>query len=181
MHVDYGINDAPNWNSAAYIDTNYDPTMSTNNVTIPSSQCIAADIFPGLELAQSVALRLFGTFYNLFYVILVNLVLQAIISGLFIDTFSSMRAESEAKEADMKNSCYICFFSRDDFETAGLSFDAHIRGEHNVWKYVWLKLHLELSDLSNFSGPNCLRPHSVVINRPSQVSCLSRRVGCFSR
>jgi ABC-type Fe3+-siderophore transport system permease subunit len=56
--------------------------------------------------------KLAGTVYNLTYTILINLVLQAIVSGLIIDTFSSMREENEAIQADIKDKCFICSLSR---------------------------------------------------------------------
>jgi len=91
--------------------------------------------------------------YNLSFVLLINLVLQAVVSGIIIDTFSEMRAENEAKEADMNTICFICSINRDDFEQAGISFSDHIREEHNMWKYLYFKLYLDLKDPLSFSGP----------------------------
>ena len=53
-----------------------------------------------------------GSVYNAVFVILLNLVLQAIISGLIIDTFGEMRAENEAIENDIKAMCFICSIDR---------------------------------------------------------------------
>jgi hypothetical protein len=53
-----------------------------------------------------------GSAYNAVFVILLNLVLQAIISGLIIDTFGEMRAENEAIESDIKAMCFICSIDR---------------------------------------------------------------------
>ena len=49
-----------------------------------------------------------GSVYNWVFVILINLVLQAIISGLIIDTFGEMRAENEEIENDIRAGCFIC-------------------------------------------------------------------------
>ena len=49
-----------------------------------------------------------GSIYNWVFIILINLVLQAIISGLIIDTFSEMRAENEEIEMDIRAGCFIC-------------------------------------------------------------------------
>jgi hypothetical protein len=97
--------------------------------------------------------RITGTVYNLVYTILINLVLQAIVSGLIIDTFSSMRNASEEVEADIKGYCFICSIDRDDFEQSGVSFVHHVKEEHNMWKYLWFKLYLEAKDPLTFSGP----------------------------
>lgn len=49
-----------------------------------------------------------GSVYNWVFVILINLVLQAIISGLIIDTFGEMRAENEEIDKDIRAGCFIC-------------------------------------------------------------------------
>lgn len=48
-------------------------------------------------------------------------------------------------------SCFI--FSRDEFEQAGVSFEEHINDEHNMWKYIWFQIYLELKDPLSFSAP----------------------------
>lgn len=52
--------------------------------------------------AYQLAFIIAASLFNLSYVILVNMVLGAIIAGLIIDTFSQMRSENEAIEADMQ-------------------------------------------------------------------------------
>lgn len=93
-----------------------------------------------------------GTAYNLIFIILINLVLGAIISGLIIDTFSEMRAESEEILEDIKSKCFICSISKDEFEQAGVSFQQHIKEEHNMWNYMWFQLYLELTDPLSYSS-----------------------------
>jgi inositol 1,4,5-triphosphate receptor type 1 len=92
-----------------------------------------------------------GTFYQLFYVILINFVLQAIISGLIIDTFSAMRNESDVIEEDIRKQCFICSIPRDEFDQVGLSYTTHIKEEHNMWHYVWFKIHLGMKDETTLS------------------------------
>jgi hypothetical protein len=55
-----------------------------------------------------VALSMAGTMFNFIYVVLINLVLQAIISGLVIDAFSELRDENAVIERDSTNKCFIC-------------------------------------------------------------------------
>ncbi len=59
-----------------------------------------------------IATLVMGSVYNAVFVIIINLVLQAIISGLIIDTFGEMRAESEQIEADIQGQCFICSIDR---------------------------------------------------------------------
>lgn len=129
FHLDYGLNNSPSWDGS-YI----------------------APKLP-MHFVYSVLLsNVLGTVYNLIYVILINLVLQAIISGLIIDTFSSMREENEKVAADIADKCFICSILRDDFEQAAVPYQEHIKDEHNMWHYVWFKLYLELKDPVSYSS-----------------------------
>jgi hypothetical protein len=42
---------------------------------------------------------------------------------------------------------------RDEFESNGVDYKQHIAKEHNMWKYVWLKVYLEQRDPLLFTGP----------------------------
>ena len=134
VHLDYGFNNPPNWASTSYIR----PDIKGLN--------------QGTALGILIS-KFAGTLYNLIYTILINLVLQAIVSGLIIDTFSAMREENENIQADINDKCFICSIPRDEFEQAGVSFQKHVTTEHNMWKYLWFKLHLQAKDPLNFSGP----------------------------
>ncbi len=57
-------------------------------------------------------MTVFGTLFNFIYIVLINLVLQAIISGLIIDAFSELRDENEAIEKDTASKCFICSIDR---------------------------------------------------------------------
>ena len=48
---------------------------------------------------------------------------------------------------------FIFFRVRDEFEQAGVSFEEHINDEHNMWKYIWFQIYLELKDPLSFSAP----------------------------
>lgn len=113
-----------------------------------------------------------GTFINFVYIILINLVLQAIISGLIIDTFGEMRQQNEDIEQDIYDKCFICDISRllhsfeyisydnffvnifrDEFEQAEIPFKEHVTSEHNMWHYLWFMLYLDSIDPLSFTGP----------------------------
>ena len=134
VHLDYGFNNPPNWYPTTYIK----PDIIGLNM--------------GTELGILIS-KFTGTIYNLIYTILINLVLQAIVSGLIIDTFSSMRVKNEQIQQDIKEKCFICSIDRDELEQAGLSFLNHIKVEHNMWKYLWFKIYLESKDPLNYTGP----------------------------
>lgn len=68
-----------------------------------------------------------GSVYNFFFVVVMNFVLLAIISGYIIDTFGSMRDANEAIEQDKRNRCFVCSLKREEFERNGISFTKVIR------------------------------------------------------
>ena len=84
-------------------------------------------------------------FDNLFNLILVILVLQ-IVSGIIIDTFSSMREDAENVEEDAKNNCFICGKTRDEIEKIEArqgAFEKHTTNLHNPWSYIYFMLYLQ--------------------------------------
>jgi len=71
-----------------------------------------------------------ATVFNFIYILLINMFITAIISGIIIDTFGELRGNADAIEEDNYNSCLICSLSREDFDRVGLSFEKHIKEEH---------------------------------------------------
>ena len=106
LHVDYGISNSFTWNSPGFIEPNFAPF----NVWIPDPYW------------AGIASGVFGSAYNMFYFVCVGQVLQAIISGLIIDTFGKMREENEENAENMRSMCFACSLSRDSFERNNLSF-----------------------------------------------------------
>ena len=133
-HIDYGLNVAPNWDYGSFVK----PDLAGWFASSPWGFLISS---------------IFGSFFVISFIILINLVLQSVISGVIIDTFGSMREEAEAIEADIKGGCFICSISRDEFESNGIDYNSHIKDEHNMWKYVWLKYYLLEKDPLLFTGP----------------------------
>lgn len=93
LHIDFGLLSPPEWIGEGYID----PFMG---------QWFESKVY-GKILSV-----LAGTSFNLIYIILFNLVLQAIISGFIVDTFGAMRAEQEMIEEDIRVRCFICGIER---------------------------------------------------------------------
>ena len=61
---------------------------------------------------------------------------------------------------------FVLIDTRDEFEQAAVSFETHIREEHNMWKYLWFMLYLELKDPISFSGPE---HHAYVLMKDRKV------------
>jgi hypothetical protein len=127
LHVDYGLSQPPLWNGDSYIQSTV------------------------YFWSNSIGSAVFGSIYTIIYIILINLVMQSIISGLIIDTFSAMRSENERIEADMTSRCFVCGISKGALEKGGISFEEHTRRDHHSWNYVWLKIYLDGKDATSLS------------------------------
>lgn len=90
--------------------------------------------------------------YNFTYMVIVNLIITAIISGIIIDTFSSLRTQSEEVNDDTKNRCFICNIDREEFDRSNIDFETHIKQYHNMWHYVWFFMYLERKNRDDFTG-----------------------------
>ena len=78
-------------------------------------------------------LRFFTDF--IFYICVVLLLLN-MFNGVIVTTFSQIREESNKKEEDMKNRCYICNINRVDFQKNKVDFGEHQKYEHNINNYI---------------------------------------------
>jgi hypothetical protein len=134
LQIDYGLVNPPEWVGDGYID----PYISAD-----------AESTSYGHISSIIA----GSVFNFSYIILINLVLQAIISGLIIDTFSEMRAESDEIEVDIREKCFICSIDRDEFEQLDIPFVEHVKSEHNMWQYIWFIIYLESKDPLSYTGP----------------------------
>jgi len=93
-----------------------------------------------------------GSIFGFLYYFLINLVITAIVSGIIIDTFAQMRSDRNDVEQDLKGSCFICDIEPEDFEQFNVRFSDHIKQDHNMWQYVWLKIYLRDKDRTQYSG-----------------------------
>lgn len=90
--------------------------------------------------------------FQIIYYLIINLVITAIISGIIIDTFAQMRSDVKEVQDDLVSTCFICDISPEEFEAHNISFQQHITEQHNVWKYVWLKMYLREKDKMAYNG-----------------------------
>lgn len=67
----------------------------------------------------------------LFYFVVIVIILN-LIFGVIIDTFADLRSEKQQNEEILKNTCFICGLQRSAFDNKTISFEEHIRSEHNV-------------------------------------------------
>jgi hypothetical protein len=99
VHIDYGLSNAPQWiGSSSFVK----PDLSGR------VQWFTQESNPFGFLISSTL----GSIYTISFVILINLVLTSIITGIIIDTFSAMREESDRIEEDIRSNCFICSIAR---------------------------------------------------------------------
>jgi hypothetical protein len=73
---------------------------------------------------------------DMVFFISVLLLLLNMINGIIVSTFSAIREESEQKADDEVNRCFICSIDKMEFKKRKLSFEMHIKKEHNVKNYI---------------------------------------------
>ena len=70
-----------------------------------------------------------------------------------VDTFSSLREQSNAKTNIRENKCLVCGLSRQEFERREPgSWRRHYKEEHNIWAYFSFLIHLQTKARTEFSG-----------------------------
>ena len=91
-------------------------------------------------------------FYDMFFFILIVLVMGNIFLGIIVDSFGELRKINVQRENDMKNTCFICQLSRDDCLTRNIDFEQHVSTQHNKWNYVYFLTYLHINNPNDFSG-----------------------------
>ena len=88
------------------------------------------------------------------------------INGVIVSTFSEIREESNFKEDDQNNKCFICNIDRLIFERLKIKFEDHLKSEHNVKTYIRFLIGVKLinekdmdADQSFISG--CLKNNEI--------------------
>ncbi|GFW93920.1 inositol 1,4,5-trisphosphate receptor type 1 [Trichonephila clavipes] len=91
--------------------------------------------------------------YDLLFFFVVIIIVLNLIFGVIIDTFADLRSEKQQKEEILKNTCFICGLDRASFDNKTVSFEEHIRCEHNMWHYLYFIVLVIVKDPTEFTGP----------------------------
>ena len=91
-------------------------------------------------------------FYDMFFFILIVLVMGNIFLGIIVDAFGELLQTNIQKDEDIKNICFICQLSRDDCLSRNIDFDEHVSTQHNKWNYVYFLTYLQINNPNDFSG-----------------------------
>uniref|UniRef100_A0A4W3JR24 Inositol 1,4,5-trisphosphate receptor n=1 Tax=Callorhinchus milii TaxID=7868 RepID=A0A4W3JR24_CALMI len=91
--------------------------------------------------------------YDLLFFFIVIIIVLNLIFGVIIDTFADLRSEKQKKEEVLKTSCFICGLERDKFDNKTVSFEEHIKYEHNMWHYLYFIVLVKVKDATEYTGP----------------------------
>ncbi|XP_045481251.1 inositol 1,4,5-trisphosphate receptor isoform X2 [Harmonia axyridis] len=91
--------------------------------------------------------------YDLLFFFVVIIIVLNLIFGVIIDTFADLRSEKQQKELILKNTCFICGLNRSAFDNKTVSFEEHIKCEHNMWHYLYFIVLIKVKDPTEFTGP----------------------------
>ncbi|KAK2842102.1 hypothetical protein Q5P01_012302 [Channa striata] len=93
--------------------------------------------------------------YDLLFFFVVIIIVLNLIFGVIIDTFADLRSEKQRKEEILKTTCFICGYrlERDKFDNKTVSFEEHIKSEHNMWHYLYFLVLVRVKDPTEYTGP----------------------------
>jgi len=109
----------------------------------------------GMEsLDHDSPLLAFYIIFNVAFVLIITFFLFNILFGIIIDAFGQLRSEKEEVSHAMNNMCFICGQERGVFEDPNIhiSFEDHVREEHNVWHYVSFMVAISLKNPMDLTG-----------------------------
>jgi len=90
-------------------------------------------------------------FMLLFFIILGALLFN-MVTGIIVDTFSSLREETATRLEKLKSESFISGISRDMYDQMGLKFDDLIQKDQNMWNYIFFHLYLDKKDKTELTG-----------------------------
>ncbi|MGH0123009.1 UNVERIFIED_CONTAM: hypothetical protein FKN15_017132 [Acipenser sinensis] len=91
--------------------------------------------------------------YDLLFFFMVIIIVLNLIFGVIIDTFADLRSEKQKKEEVLKTTCFICGLERDKFDNKTVTFEEHIKVEHNMWHYLCFIVLVKVKDSTEYTGP----------------------------
>ncbi|PVD24858.1 hypothetical protein C0Q70_15345 [Pomacea canaliculata] len=102
--------------------------------------------------------------YDLLFFFIVIIIVLNLIFGVIIDTFADLRSEKQQKDEILRNTCFICGLEREKFDNRSVSFEEHIKSEHNMWHYLFFIVLVNVKDPTEFTGPESY-VHSMIKDR----------------
>lgn len=139
--------------------TNYRPCLGT------LWECYVAHVNYGLRDGGGIGERIRDTRLDLTmlnilrivcimsFFLVVNLMILQLVYCIIVDTFATLRGEKQQKEEVLRNTCFVCGLDRSSFENRTVTFEDHIRQEHNLWHYLYFIVLIKTKSRTELSGP----------------------------
>jgi len=114
------------------------------------------DVMDNLDKTDSTYMARF--IFDLSFFIIVGKVIFDITTGLILDTFAELREEASTRENVLKNECFICGLSRNEYADLTCiskslkSFEQHQEEVHNKWDYFFFICYLKAKDPTEYNG-----------------------------
>lgn len=127
--------------------------------------------------------------YDLLFFFVVIIIVLNLIFGVIIDTFADLRSEKQRKEEILKTTCFICGacenaavqtvhevqvliqtnilagLERDKFDNKTVTFEEHIKSEHNMWHYLYFLVLVRVKDPTEYTGPESYVAQMIAVSK----------------
>ena len=110
--------------------------------------------------------------FDFVFFIIVGVLLFSMVSGIIIDTFSSIREESAQREDTLRNVCFICGMSRSEYAEKAASMGPRFTFKRHLAQHKWENYVLYLSYLQKKDHAEMTGVDSFVLQ---QVATSNRR------
>jgi hypothetical protein len=94
--------------------------------------------------------------YDVFFYIIVGVLLNNIVTGIILDTFGALREAQSERDYRLRNECFITGITRQRYESLDLNFDElcswNDTSTNHVWNYVYFLQYLHNKDKDYFNG-----------------------------
>ena len=91
-------------------------------------------------------------FFDLLFFIVLGVLLFNMVTGIIVDTFASLREETETREAILRDETFISGLVSDDLEKAKTSFNEIQNEQQHVWNYVYYIYYLKNKNPFDYDG-----------------------------
>uniref|UniRef100_A0A8C2YVU7 Inositol 1,4,5-trisphosphate receptor n=1 Tax=Cyclopterus lumpus TaxID=8103 RepID=A0A8C2YVU7_CYCLU len=115
--------------------------------------------------------------YDLLFYFIVIIIVLNLIFGVIIDTFADLRSEKQKKEEVLKTTCFICGLERDKFDNKTVSFEEHIKLEHNIWNYLYFIVLVREKNQTDYTGPESYVAQMIKVSLHRPIGALETRRG----
>ena len=144
---------------------NYSEFISTDDLACTSlTQCMGLVFYGGLRTQDiSNIMNSSGPdanhptfpdrlFFDLLFFIVLGVLLFNMVTGIIVDTFASLREETESRVAILRDETFVSGLLSDDLEKAKTSFIQIQNEQQNIWNYVYYIYYLKHKNPYEYDG-----------------------------